>query len=289
MPGGLAMRSQKQTLSIALASWILTLTFSFADEAANEIPFRLHRDHFIVVVGSIGGLEKMNLVIDTGATSTMVSNKVAKKLGLKGETKQVIAVGRKTKVKQVVLPSVRLGAVEFQEVTAQVGRLSFVHGLRVDALIGLNLLKETNLGIDFTSNTLTMGTVSHSDSSMAFYTGLPFVMVRLEVEGQHLSLMLDSGAGNDLILFRDRVKDRFSWTRTDENRTIQHLGGKAELKGVELSDVRMGESSWSKVKAMMLDEKMAGYVTLDGILGTGALELASIQVDFQNSLLSWNK
>ena len=283
------MRNQKPTLSITLISWILAVTFSYADETTTQIPFRLHRDHFIVVVGSIGGLGEMNLVIDTGATSTVVSKKVAKKLGLKGETRQVIAMGRKTKVKEVTLPSVVLGGANFQEVKAQVGQLSFVHGLRVDALIGLNLLKETNLGIDFTTNTLTMGTVSHSNSSMAFYSGLPFVMVRLEVDGQLLSLMLDSGAGNDLILFRDRVKDRLSWTRTDESRTIQHLGGKAELKGVELSDVQMGESSWSKVKAMMLEEKTAGYGTLDGILGTGALEFASIQVDFQNSLFSWNK
>jgi len=283
------MRNQKPTLSITLISWILAATFSYAEETTTQIPFRLHREHFIVVVGSIGGLEDMNLVIDTGATRTVISKKVAKRLGLKGETRQVIAMGRKTKVREIVLPSVVLGTAQFEEVTAQVGRLSFVHGLRVDALIGLNLLKKTNLGIDYTTNTLTLGTVSHSRSSMAFYSGLPFVMVRLEVDGQPLSLMFDSGAGNDLILFRERVKDRLSWTRTDENRTIQHLGGKTELKGVELSDVRMGESSWSKVEALMLEEKTAGYGTLDGILGTGALEFASIQVDFQNGLLSWDK
>jgi predicted aspartyl protease len=283
------MRNQKQTISIALISWILTVTLSYADETTTEIPFRLHRDHFIVVSGSISGLEDLNLVIDTGASRTVVSKKVAKKLGLKGETRQVIAVGRKIKVREVVLPDVGLGTIRFPEIKAQVSGLSFVHGLRVDALIGLDLLKMTNLGIDYTTNTLTLGAVRHTESTMGFYNRLPFVMIRLEVNGQALSLMLDSGAGNDLILFSDRVQDRLTWNRTDESRTIQHLGGKTELKGVELSDIRMGESSWPKLDAMILEEKTAGYGTLDGILGTGALELASIQMDFQNSLLSWSK
>jgi predicted aspartyl protease len=283
------MRNQKQTISIALISWIFAVTLSYADETTTEIPFRLHREHFIVVAGSIGGLEDLNLVIDTGATRTVVSKKVAKKLGLKGETRQVIAVGRKTKIREVVLPDLGLGTIRFPEIKAQVGRLSFVHGLRVDALIGLDLLKMTNLGINYVTNTLTFGAVQHSESSMGFYNRLPFVMIRLEVNGQVLSLMLDSGAGNDLILFRDRVQGRLSWHRTDESRTIQHLGGKTELRGVELSDIRMGASSWATLEAMLLEEKTAGYGTLDGILGTGALELASIQLDFQNSLLSWSK
>jgi predicted aspartyl protease len=283
------MRHPIRTLVIVSIAWIVSACFSFAAAVNTQIPFRLHRDHFIVVQGSIGGLEDLNLVIDTGATSTVVSKSVAKKLGLKGETKQIIAVGRKVKVKEVVLPDVTLSISRFEEVPAQIGHLNFVHGLRVDALIGLNLLKKTNLGIDFTTNTLTLGTMSHSNSVMSFFGRLPFILVRVEVDGQQVALMLDSGAGNDLILFSERVKERLSWRATHENRRIQHLGGKTELKGVELSEVKMGESTWLEVGALVLEEKTAGYGTLDGILGTGALELASIQLDFQNNLLSWNQ
>lgn len=271
-----------------MIGWICTATSSYASPTT-EIPFRLHRDHFIVVTGSIGDLKDLNLVIDTGATRNVISKKLAKKLSLKGETRQIISVGRKTKVEEVVLPNVRLGTARFQNVRAQVGRLCFVHGLRVDALIGLEILKKTNLGIDFRRSVLTLGELHHTESSMAFYNRLPFVMMRLEVNGRPLSLMLDSGAGNDLILFRKRVQGRISWERTDESRTIQYLGGRTELKGVELSDVKLGECSWSRVDAMMLEDASARYGTLDGILGTGALELASIQLDFQNSLVSWSR
>lgn len=283
------MTSRRSKFSLFFLSWILTLELSYADASGIQVPFRLHRDHFIVVNGSIGALEDLNLVIDTGATRTVISKKIAKKLRLRGEVKNVIALGLKTKVHEVTIPSIRLGSLQFADMTVQVGQLSFVHGLRVDALIGLDLLKRTNLGIDYTTNTVTLGAISHTSSSMAFYNRLPFVMIRLKVGDQEVALMLDSGAGDELILFLDRVKGRFSWTGTDQTRTIRHLGGKTELRGVELSDVEMGESGWPKVKALLLEGKTAGYGNLDGILGTGALDFASLQVDFQNGMLSWSE
>lgn len=279
-----------------VASWLVAwVGFSgitslvFADPATTRIPFYLHRDHFIVVRGSIGDLQNLNFVIDTGATNTMVSKKVAKKLGLKGEKKTVVAVGQKVKVEEVVLPDLQMGMAQFESVPARIGRLSFIHGLKVDALIGLTLLKRSNIAIDYTNMTLTLGTLTQCDAFIDFYGGLPFVLVRMEVQGQPLALMLDSGAGSDLVLFKDRVKNRFSWTKTKEKRSIQHLGGKTKLNKVMLSDVEMGDSQWEELAAYVADGRVKGYGTLDGILGSGALGLDRLQLDFDNNRMSWEQ
>ena len=94
-------------------------------------------------------------------------------------------------------------------------------------------------------------------------------------------MMLDSGTVKELILFPDRVEGRFSWTGTDQNRTIRYLGGKTELRKVELSDVKMGGSGWPKVRALLLETNTAGDGTLDGILGTGALKFACCEWIFR--------
>jgi len=261
----------------------------FADSALIKIPFSLHRDHFIVVQGTIGDQQNLNFIIDTGATHTMISKKLAKSLGLQGEKKIVVAVGQKVKVEEVVLPNVQIGRSRFESVTARIGSLSFVQGLQVDALIGLTLLKRTNLAIDYSKMTLTLGSIPSCRSFIDFYGRLPFVLVRMQVQDQPLALLLDSGAGNHLVLFEDRVKDRCAWRRTNEKRNVRHLGGKSELKKVVLSDVEMGDSHWAELTAYVMEGRVKGYGTLDGILGSGALSLARLQLNFQSNRMSWEQ
>jgi predicted aspartyl protease len=289
----MAMNRGGMATGMKTASWLLvSIAFAgvsslFANSISTQIPFYLHRDHFIVVQGSIGDQQNLNFVVDTGATNTMISKKLAKQLGLKGKKKTAVAVGQKVKVEEVVLPDVQIGIACFESVTARVGRLAFVHGLEVDALIGLTLLKRSNIAIDYTRMTLTLGSVPSCDSFIDFYGRLPFVLVRMQVQGQPLALLLDSGAGNDLILFKERVKDRFTWTRTNEKRSVQHLGGKTQLKKVQLYDVEMGRSQWAELTAYVMEDQVDGYGTLDGILGSGALGLDKLQLDFQNNRMSW--
>ena len=277
------------------AGWLIAwigfsgISLFSANSASSQIPFSLHRDHFIVVQGSIGDQKNLNFVIDTGATNTMISKKLAKKLGLRGEKKTVVAVGQKVKVEEVILPNVQMGMSRFVSIPARVGRLSFVHGLQVDALIGLTLLRKSNIVIDYTRKTLTLGNVPSCDSFIGFYGRLPFVLVRMQVEGQPLALLLDSGAGNDLVLFKDRVKDRFAWRKTNEKKNVKHLGGKTNLRKVVLSDVEMGQSQWEELTAYVMEGRVKGYGTLDGILGSGALGLARLQLDFQNNRMGWEQ
>ena len=54
-----------------------------------EVHFRLYRNYLIVVQGSLGLLDGLNFLVDTGANPTAVDQKIAKKLGLGGHPKKL--------------------------------------------------------------------------------------------------------------------------------------------------------------------------------------------------------
>lgn len=213
---GIALK--KLPPSWLLPGWVVFLfsVFCFPEDIADTKVSFQPQGHFIVVKGSMGELQDLNLVIDTGASSTTVSPRVAKKLGLKGDSKQVLAYAKKVEVISVVLPILELGSMRFEQVPAWVAQLSFPDArrmLRIDALIGLDLLKRTNLSVDFESRKISFGPITHTESVMPFYAGLPFLVLPLYVQDQPVRLLLDTGA-RDLILFRRRVDGRIAMNKT---------------------------------------------------------------------------
>jgi hypothetical protein len=48
-----------------------------------ELPIQLYRDYLVVVEGSIGNLETLAFIIDTGAYPSMVDQRISAALGLK--------------------------------------------------------------------------------------------------------------------------------------------------------------------------------------------------------------
>ncbi len=261
-----------------------------SDADRPSVPFTMEGGHLIVVKGAIGGLEELNFVIDTGASSVVVSRQVAKKLNLKGTAKKVLTYGRKANVRLVDLPILKMGGAEFDEVSALVGPLSMPgldRPIRVDALIGLNLLKRTSLTIDFASRQIFFGPVAHSGASFSFYANGSIVTASLTVRGEHLSLMFDTGAEH-LILFQRNVEGRVAMKGTGEKEDIRYMGGKASLKGIRLPEVKISETQWDDVPAYLLDGPKPDK-HLDGILGIASLGLSRLNLDFQNSRISWER
>ena len=59
-----------------------------------DLPFQLVQQHLIVVKGSIGGLQGLNLLIDTGTIPSMLDKRIAGKLRLHAEPSVLAAFGR---------------------------------------------------------------------------------------------------------------------------------------------------------------------------------------------------
>jgi predicted aspartyl protease len=113
-----------------------------------EIRVKLYQGYIIVVQGSIGKLQKLNFVIDTGAVPSVVDSRVAQKLGLNGTSNSLSVFSRNVPTEELVVPNIELGAIRAVSVRVLSQDLSFIEkalGVRIDALIGLDVLGQSNL------------------------------------------------------------------------------------------------------------------------------------------------
>lgn len=269
---------------LGVLMWGVSFSTGFA---APEIPFEAGYDHLIVVKGSVGKLQQLNFVVDTGATRTVVSHRITDRLKFKKTSKRVALAGNKGTLREVMIPEIRIGTVRFDSVPALLGPADLLPGYQIDALIGLDLLRQTNLHVDFVAKTITLGLKEHYESATPFYPKLNFVLVRLFVQERPLALELDTGA-EDLVLFKRRVQGQLEEKRTGETKRMNHIGGQVRLQKVLLCNVQMGVTHWKERTAFFFDAPEGAYPDgLDGILGVASLGLKRIQLDFQRGIFSW--
>lgn len=70
-----------------------------------ELPMKLYHGYTIVAQGSIGSLKKLNFLIDTGAVPSVVAQRIARKLALRGTVDKVTVFSQTLQTQRVVLPS----------------------------------------------------------------------------------------------------------------------------------------------------------------------------------------
>jgi hypothetical protein len=283
------LRRLKQGSLVALASLLLSV-MSFAGEEPNpEIPFKLSQDYLIVAQGSIGGLEKLNFMIDSGAIPSMIDQRIAKKLRLATDERQLIAFGQKVQVKNAVLPDLRLGPILVQSLPVAVGDLSFLVGTRIDAIIGLDVLRLRSFQIDYESQKISFGPIKASEAAVRFKGAWPFLIIQLEVQDRPVRLLVDTGS-RDLILFQSRLQDRLPKMLTRGEKTIYHSSGESHLKKVLLPSSSLGQTKWKLLTAYLLDTATDAYPSdVDGVLGVLSMDVKRIRFDFEHNTLSWDR
>ena len=136
---------------------LLFASSAFAKGDASSVPFRVYRGHFIVVEGSLANLPKQNFVIDTGVSPTMINLRVAQSLGLSGSTRTIHALMHDIDTTEMSLDSLTLGPIRMKNVLVVARDLTGLEkevGVRVDALIGLDVLRQSSFTIRYSDNTI---------------------------------------------------------------------------------------------------------------------------------------
>lgn len=127
-----------------------------ADVKPGEIALRLAEpnDTAIIVPVTIDGKGPYDFVIDTGATLTCVGESLASELALpepRGVVGRGATIGGSGNIRLVQIESLRIGATEATNVMACAVDLSNIRqlGLDVRGLLGLNVLKNFRVTLDF--------------------------------------------------------------------------------------------------------------------------------------------
>jgi hypothetical protein len=177
-----------------------------------ELPIQLYLNYVVVVEGSIGTLEKLIFIIDTGAYPSMVDQRIATALGLSVTDGKVGLVNQNVQTKLAALPVVAVGPARVENVPVLVQDLSSLEkalGKRIDAVVGLDVLGKTSFNINYRTKRLRFGPVERTRSTVSFETGLPFVTVQVRLHDQPVRLLVDTGA-SALMLFQSRLKNPIS-------------------------------------------------------------------------------
>jgi Aspartyl protease len=258
-------------------------------ETIAEVPFELYQRHLVVTKGSIGPLNGLDLLIDTGTIPSVLDARLARKLRLATESSRGVAFGKEMLIRSAVVDEFRIGTLQSGPVPVAVGDLSYLRGVRVDAIVGLDVLARTNFSIDYGTHMLSFAPGGQEKSVAPLELAWPFLTARMTIGGQQVRLLVDTGSP-DLVLFKARMPAALSNPPWKGDKTVQYASGPARLTRLELRNTGLGTHTWDKLPAWSLDRPLDGYpASIDGVLGVAALGCQRVRFDFEKSEFGWTR
>ena len=247
-------------------------------ETSSVQAFDLREGFLIVIDGRIGPLEHLKFILDTGASHTVVSRKIADQLALSREPGSVINFQRKLPVEWARFPEVQVGPVVATDARMMVGDLNqyseFTKG--IDAIAGLDLLSRCQrLLIDYQAKLIAFqGRNGGSQVPLFQPKG---IVVTVMLQDQPVHLLVDTGF-EKIALFAERLGPRMHGV--DVRQLGQAQIGSLVGVAVRLPGLHLG-SDGSNPPVLLVRG------SLDGYLGPRALGAKKIELDFSSMMLRW--
>jgi predicted aspartyl protease len=253
-----------------------------------ELTFHLSSGYLIQVHGSIGTQSNLKFILDTGATITIVDRKIADKLKLDRRPAESFNFDRKLKWESAELPDLQFGPVHATNITVFVGRLAEYSEFakNADAVIGMDLLKFSNLSIDFDTHRITFRPTMEKAPVVAGDPFLQCPILEVQVQGHPVRLIVDSGLAG-IVFYEERLRTRVPGLRTAGHLADAAMGGRMQAKQATIPDVLLGKAN-RDVSALLVSSPAPEILPgIDGIIGIAALKAHRINFDFAGRRLSW--
>lgn len=255
-----------------------------------ELPLQLYRDYLVVVEGEIGNLGNLSFLIDTGASPSVIDQKIATALGLKRTAGKMGLASEIVQTELATLPFIKVGPACAEDLPVFVQDLSSIEkalGRRIDAVVGLDVLGKNSFTIDYKTKRLRFGSVARSRSTVSFEIGAPFVIVEARLHDRTVRLLVDTGA-SALMLFQSHVKD-LPFLLPGTPSTAANLGGDFQRRPVAIPGTRLGKEDFGPLTGFVVADRGDDGRNFDGLLSVRGLRLEEIGFDFENHEISWKK
>ncbi|MCX7753557.1 MAG: aspartyl protease family protein [Blastocatellia bacterium] len=279
-------------------------------ERLARIPFRLQRDRPFIQARA-GSNVTLNLVIDTGASISVLSYEAAEKLGIRplarGGEARAVGGGGKFPIVYGLLDALDLGSLRIFNVPIYIRTIhhtatpeSESEVLRADGFLGLSVLANFRVTIDYAGQTLilesepaaTVEAPSEGGAEIPFRTtngGLVSAEVRLH-NGEIVNFLVDTGASATVVGLHI-VKKYNLEQHILPSPKIRVLGAAGVIENVDLillPSLSMNSLEQRNVRAPVLDlgavNESAGVMQA-GILGGSFLKHFRVTFDFSRARL----
>lgn len=251
------------------------------------MPFEVESGFLIVVKGQIGSSRTLRFALDTGTTHSMVDTKVAESLGLTLREGFVLNFDRDVRIAWTTVPELSVGGLGLKEARIMVGNLheltEFTEG--IDGVIGLDVLRMAQgIAIDFEAKRVSFRVNGAQPRAASQDVQQEAVLVRLNVHGRPLRLVLDTGA-RDVFLFEDRVHKHAPALKWINRRKDGGTG--PQIATIEArSEFRMGDT---QIQSVYLMPKAPDSLPkdIDGYVGLSVLNASYVEMDFAANVLNY--
>jgi predicted aspartyl protease len=258
---------------------------------SGTIPFRLDNGFLILVEGRIGTQSNLRFLLDTGASISIVDNRIADKLALVRRAHESFTLNFNQRLdwEEATFPEVSFGPVLAANVRMLVGRLAAYSEFarNVDAVIGMDLLKLSNFIIDYDAREIIFyaNAKERSVDEKAPISGC--VMIEVLIQGRPVRLIVDTGI-QGMLLYEERLLARVPRLRMEGKIRNVTLGGRLEATQIALPDVVFGRRNGEVVVLMMKAPPPETLSGVDGFVGLAPLKARRVNFDFAGRTLSWD-
>lgn len=279
------MRSCRLLAAVLLAVLAPTTVLGAGSTPLEAIvPLSITMDGRITVRVRVNGSQPYRFRLDTGASRTVITTRLARQLGLQpdGASRTVTQSGD-TRLALVHLASLQFAlGPELPPVTAAiVAEAALDPALRIDGLLGQDALREGPYSIDYRSAQLTLGTLAPASPTAIRLPLLP-------VAGSWLALVPGAGGGRSLRMLPDSGADRivlFAATSDHlppmtilESVRVRSIAGDRAARLVRLHAWQVGNYLLRDREALWMEQPAAGGAMGDGLLPLQLFARASFHV-----------
>jgi predicted aspartyl protease len=247
----------------------------------------------------VNGQGPYRFLVDTGATQTVLTEKVANKLGLKRiATNIMFGVGGEGKVES---PIYRADTVKLGEVTVKNVPLGTVSNplleLVLDGILGPSLLADFIVTMDYPRSQIELSRKAPEGGTVIptwFFSGL--LLIPVEVNGKHKgNFLIDSGADSTLLAYS--MANNLGVNKNTPGATLDlPIGGIGGLDDGVLVVPSVTLKSpfetkqYEKVMALEL-KSLSGLIQteLSGVIGFDTLKNYRVTLDYQRAEIRLNK
>jgi hypothetical protein len=257
-------------------------------ETSGAVPFMLREGYPIVVEGRIGAQGHLRLVLDTGATHSVLRSDLAKERMFLRRTVRIVNLDHVLTQELAEVPDFELGPIRIPLLPMILNDLNYLRDSvpGVDGLIGLDVLQGRSFSIDFGRRNITFGSSRTLRFSATMEVNEAYLAVEVQMLNQPVRLLLDTGV-SAILLYRDRLGDRLPELRVEQQIRGASLGGAAPLEVVMLPCIRLSGTDLRR-RAVLLRNSPSGFLPrIDGYLSLTALGARRFSFDFERNTFNW--